>query len=334
MQKPSSSSAMDEQVQEAMRVLSLQVDFTQEQLRKNFYRVSLKHHPDKGGSEETMKEVVNARDVCEEYLARQTTNTNLSPDTDSFDSAEEFAAPWSPPSEDFIQSVVVEATTFVTLLGECSNGKMLRGELRSVLNNRSMMKRVCRFAFDCTSLMVRAQATPRKSWPQSGFKLLSYQGYDTRHHGLIIVDYGNYEYLALLEFLCLQDAAIWENLNILRKSWPTKLDLWKTHKSLKHVERLGDVIEIIMGGLRGENWFKGWTVEEANPQLFAYFCSLGKLIHLLDARLKSGRLKWKNERIQTLQNKGKYQEMWRNGDMAKGVLLAALSRAIIRESFL
>ena len=34
MQKPSSSSAMDEQVQEAMRVLSLQVDFTQEQLRK------------------------------------------------------------------------------------------------------------------------------------------------------------------------------------------------------------------------------------------------------------------------------------------------------------
>ena len=62
MQKPSSSSAMDEQVQEAMRVLSLQEDFTQEQLRKNYYRVSLKHHPDKGGSEETMKEVVNARD--------------------------------------------------------------------------------------------------------------------------------------------------------------------------------------------------------------------------------------------------------------------------------
>ena len=52
MQKPSSSSAMDEQVQEAMRVLSLQVDFTQEQLRSNFYRVSLKHHPDKGGSQE------------------------------------------------------------------------------------------------------------------------------------------------------------------------------------------------------------------------------------------------------------------------------------------
>ena len=318
---------MDEHVQKAMRVLSLQVGFTELQLRKSFYRVSLRHHPDKGGSQEKMKEIVNARDVCREYLARQTTETNLGPE--SCDFAEMFAAPSSPPSENLIRSVVLEATSFVTLLGACKDGKMLRGQLRSVLENSSMMKRVCRFAYDCTSLMVRRTSlmVPATSWHASGFKYLSFQGYDTMNNGLRIIDYGNHEYLAVLEFLCLQHAAIWENLNIMRAYWPTLLDLWRPHKSLTHVERLSDVIEIIMGGLRGEDWFKGWT-EPTDPTLFAYFCSLCRLIHLLNARLKTGRLKYKNESVRTLKNKGMYQNMWLNDDMPKGVLLAALARAV------
>ena len=66
-------------------------------------------------------------------------------------------------------------------------------------------------------------------WEDCGFTHLSYQGYDAIGH-LRAADYGNYEYLAVLEFWSLLEPKIWESLNSMRDAWPTLLDLWRVAK--------------------------------------------------------------------------------------------------------
>ena len=63
--------------------------------------------------------------------------------------------------------------------------------------------------------------------------------------GLRIIDYGNKEYYALLQFWVLAQPAMHDALNRLRSQWPTFMDVWRPQPSIRHVERLADVVEII-----------------------------------------------------------------------------------------
>ena len=47
------------------------------------------------------------------------------------------------------------------------------------------------------------------------------------------VDYGNYEYLAVLEFWSLLEPKIGESLNSMRDAWPTLLDLWNAAQTVR-----------------------------------------------------------------------------------------------------
>ena len=97
-----------------------------------------------------------------------------------------------------------------------------------------------------------------QSWTSCGYKYISFQGFDV--DGLRIIDYGNKEYHALLQFWARARPTIHVALNQLRSRWPTLMDLWLPRKSDRHVERLGDVVEIIMGALRAEDWFTPFTI--------------------------------------------------------------------------
>ena len=92
-----------------------------------------------------------------------------------------------------------------------------------------------------------------KSWETIGFKALSHKGVDVRKNRN--VDYGNAEYLAVLQLLALRDTRVWVYLKMMRQAWPTYMDLWAPNKTNAHVEQLADVVEIVMAALRGEACF-------------------------------------------------------------------------------
>ena len=152
------------------------------------------------------------------------------------------------------------------------------------------------FALDCVQQLARSTgqqcASGVLSWEAAGFKYLSYQGYDVIGH-LYAVDYGNYEYLAVLEFWSLREPKIWESLNSMRDAWPTLLDLWHVANTEQHDERVADIVEIVMGALRGEDWFHDCIGEKCLPNLFVLRVALCKLVQLLNARLVTEYLKYK-----------------------------------------
>ena len=141
------------------------------------------------------------------------------------------------------------------------------------------------------------------SWEAIGFKQLSFEGFDVR--GLRIIDYGNREYEAILELFALHRRELWNALIRLQKSWPT-LDLWAKTPSQAATERKADVVEIIMGALRGNSFFEPvWrqVIDEAHcrlPELFVEFVRICKLVQYLDALLCTGYLKHKMERLEQL----------------------------------
>ena len=91
----------------------------------------------------------------------------------------------------------------------------------------------------------------------------------------------------------------------LQKSWPT-LDLWEKTPSRAATERKADVVEMIMGALRGNSFFEPvWrqVIDEAEcrlPELFIEFVRICKLVQYLDALLCTGYLKHKMERLNQL----------------------------------
>ena len=106
--------------------------------------------------------------------------------------------------------------------------------------------------------------------------------------------------MAILQLWCLREPMLWTSLNSMRKQWPVLLDGWRPSKTNAHVERLADVIEIIMCALRGDEWFNKLHAEYPNvalSQLFSLFCSIGKLVHMLNARLSTQWLKHKRQHV-------------------------------------
>ena len=167
-----------------------------------------------------------------------------------------------------------------------------------------------------------------QSWTSCGFKYLSYQGFDV--DGLKIIDYGNKEYHALLQYWALAQPTIHHALNRLRTRWPTLMDLWAPHKSGQHVERLADVVEIIMGAARAEPWFQHLhsldRYRHRLPEIFLLLTTLCKIIQSLSARLKTGYLKHKRQivpqydHLQSLE----FSCTWTNNYGAWGLLLFGL----------
>ena len=171
------------------------------------------------------------------------------------------------------------------------------------------------FAFGCIQKLARSTkqqcASGVKSWEACGFKYLSYQGYDVTGH-LRAVDYGNYEYLSVLEFWSLREPKIWKSLNSMRDAWPTLLDLWHAAKTQRHVERLADIVEIVMGALRGEDWFHECIGEKRLPDLSALHVALCRLVQLLNARLTTGYLKYKREPLTKFEVPCMFFQFWRD----------------------
>ena len=159
-----------------------------------------------------------------------------------------------------------------------------------------------------------------------GFEILSYQGYDVTGH-LRAVDYGNYEYLSVLEFWSLREPKIWESLNSMRDAWATLLDLWHAANTQRHVERLADIVEIVMGALRGEDWFHECIGEKRLPDLFASHVALCRLVQLLNARLTTEYLKYKREPLTKFEMPCMFSQLWRDSGYSSGLLLCGLLRA-------
>ena len=68
------------------------------------------------------------------------------------------------------------------------------------------------------------------------------------------VDYGNEEYAILLELLSLLEPELLVSLNSMRSSWRTYLALWIPNRTRAHLERLEDIIAIIMAALPADSW--------------------------------------------------------------------------------
>ena len=189
------------------------------------------------------------------------------------------------------------------------------------------------------------------SWEEIGFKALSFEGYDI--DGLRVIDYGNKEYEAILELFALYRPTLWDALNRLHNSWPS-LDLWRMNPSRAATERKADVVEIIMGALRGERNFLEpiWRpfLDETGcrlPLLFVDFCNLCKLVQYLNALFCTGYLKHKREHHHKLEFVGSIRitqlgfcSEWRGGNVEdvlprvrarKGLLLYALLKSATRE---
>lgn len=53
---------------DALRILGLSANVTQEDIKRAFHKLAHQHHPDKGGNGETFKKVSEARAVLKDYV--------------------------------------------------------------------------------------------------------------------------------------------------------------------------------------------------------------------------------------------------------------------------
>ena len=56
----------------------------------------------------------------------------------------------------------------------------------------------------------------------------------------------------------------------MRHAWPTLLDLWNVANTERHVERVADIVELVMGALRGEAWYDDSIGEKCLPTMFVF----------------------------------------------------------------
>ena len=197
--------------------------------------------------------------------------------------------PSDPPSQESCEDVVLWAVEFLQKLGAKSSThhrekRQLLADIQQFATN-PWIDQLLEFALRCIQKLADHQqeqcASGIRSWRDCGFKQLSFEGYDVINN-LRAVDYGNEVYLAHLQFCCLQKPKIWNSLNSMREAWPVYLDLWRHNKTQRHVERLADIVEIVMGALRGVEWFKP-SRDQCLPLLFNLHVNSCRLVQHLDA---------------------------------------------------
>ena len=325
-------------ISEAMQLLSLHDGFSMNDLRKQYYRLSLRVHPDKGGSTQEMQKAVAARNLLFRTAELRGTGGAQNPHP-------EVPRPvMSPsPSPARRQEATAYGLEFFTALRKKDDQHALQlyNLIRTIARN-TLLDKVMKFGWDCVELMARHQVQQYQlkgpqTWEAIGFKYLSYQGFDVTPSGRGIIDYGNREYLCMLEFMSLRKHGRLDSLASLQNAWPAHMDLWAVTKTKAQIERLADVVEIIMGALRSEPWFSEvWEPVHAERKyqlqdMFTLFVSLCRLVQTLNARLVSGYLKFKFERVYKFTSLANHDFSRRWSDpqppFSRGLLLFGLLQA-------
>ena len=321
-------------LEDALALLGLHLPFTSSQLRKQYHRYAVIFHPDKGGDVQKMQRIVAAK----EFLERFAENAPMTfGDTDQW---QECYPPSPRPSFFDIQEAIMHGKEFLEALESTPKSSQHRGPAMQLwhcihnASNNPLLNDLLLFGAQCV-WMLADYGNPgdpsTQSWTSCGYKYLSLQGFDV--DGLKIIDYGNKEYHALLQYSALAKPTINVALNRLRSRWPKLMDLWEAPKSGKHIERLADVMEIIMGATRAEPWFhKLYTQDQYRhrlPELFLLLTTLCKIIQSLSARLKTGYLKHKRQRVPKFDHLQslEFSCKWRNNYYAWGLLLFGLLTA-------
>ena len=318
-------------LEDALALLGLHLPFTSDQLQKQYYRKARIFHPDKGGDHTMMQKIVAAKDLLGNYVQNPpTTFTDYWPD---------YYAPSPCPSACDKMEAIMHGNEFLQALRDTPKSSAHRCSAMQLwhciknVSRNPMLNDLLLFGAQCVWMLAdnldkMAGHPSSQSWTKCGYKFLSFQGFDV--DGLRIIDYGNKEYHALLQYWALAQPTIHHALNRLRTRWPTLMDLWAPHKSDQHVERLADVVEIIMGAARAEPWFQHLhsldRYRHRLPEIFLLLTTLCKIIQSLSARLKTGYLKHKCEHVSQfgLLQSLEFSCKWTNNYEARGLLLFGL----------
>jgi hypothetical protein len=168
------------------------------------------------------------------------------------------------------------------------------------------------------------------------WKEISHRGGKVRKNKFI--DYGNYEYSALVWLLCKYDNYCAECIRFLAFYWPSLDPFNKTHVSDHGFSMKGDVIEIFLAALEGEELFKARLLEQftrtnetwiPTSELLNALC---RLVHEIDAYLRTGKVKYNDQSVYQLYALPRFKEdrfvqMWRGERESHGICLAALFHA-------
>ena len=124
------------------------------------------------------------------------------------------------------------------------------------------------------------------------WKEVSYWGYDV-YKGMLI-DYGNVEYYVLIHAMCdmspyCKECMLWLGTNYFASLHPNAV------ASDHSIEMHGDVFEIIMAALRGHPEFQDVTPRPL-PPMFEKLTQVCRTIHLLDACIRTSRVKFQQAR--------------------------------------
>ena len=296
-------------LEQALKTMFLDVsDLCLHSVKQQYYRLARKVHPDKGGSNEMMQNLTKAKEFLENYLASAPSTQPAPPPGPPPVSPTPSPSP-SPLQIADARELALKFKVHLELFGDKSSSAWKLLPMMRDAANSKLFGVLMNFAQRCVELLAAENERwihengRQPSWEAIGFKRLSFDGYDVQ--GLRIIDYGNKEYEAILELFALHRPKLWMALIRLQKSWPT-LDLWEKTPSPAATERKADVVEMIMGALRGNTFFEPvWrqVIDETGcrlPELFVEFVRICKLVQYLDALLCTSYLKHKMERINQL----------------------------------
>ena len=184
----------------------------------------------------------------------------------------------------------------------CVDARMTLGMLRSSL--RQLRLNLPRLLPYLQIILQRVCAITRDDFFQGHtawkyrWKELSQNGYDV--HKNCWVDYGNAEYASLFGFLYLHDDFLKKCLDFIITYWPS---LGPDCDSEHAYSMKGDVLEICLAALRGDQLFVDHFTPRLHrdgltlPQVSDYFIQLCRFLHLMNASLVTGRLKWSDQKV-------------------------------------
>ena len=310
---------------QALQTLGVSASCSKEEYRLAYKRLALLVHPDKNPQNvqacgELMRRLNEAREVLEatETVRRDPVSGQVSPQPDLSSSS---------------HGAALHLMQYLGSLSKRHPEKQLsRALVAQVQSTMPQVPRITEFVAGVLRIVDdHVQKLHRShrsiSWHASGLKTLSEGGYDTTCNGLRIIDYGNWEYTSVLGALCLIQPSLHSLLNRLQVTWPS-LDMWFEPKSDHQYEMLGDIMEIVMAGLRGDAFFVELEASDRTtlPRLFNGFCQLCRLVHLLNGHFESGTKKWDRHSPLRRLHVEPFLSRWSEGPRERSQLLAALWR--------
>ena len=176
------------------------------------------------------------------------------------------------------------------------HGKLLKSMQRFEEDMRGLLPHFEKI-FQRLVILQHTKYSERTGWSDH-WKVVSYKGYDVFKGRC--VDYGNMEYFVLVRVICHRSSYCYSCMEWLGTEYFGSLHP-EAEVSEHAVEMHGDIFEICMAALRGDLEFKDVLPEGIELQaVFAKLCEMCRLIHMLDACLRTGRIKWQSERAPRL----------------------------------